>query len=113
MKRIGLLFATVLGALPAGALAMCYTVYGANQVVIWRGTDTPIDLSRPIHEGMRRVFPPGSRLLIEEEMRSCTPIGTGGLLRPAARTDRARSRGPGDEGRDDGRAGQDPLTAAG
>lgn len=75
MKRIGLLFATVLGALPAGALAMCYTVYGANQVVIWRGTDTPIDLSRPIHEGMRRVFPPGSRLLIEEEMRSCTPIG--------------------------------------
>lgn len=88
MKRIGLLFATVLGALPAGALAMCYTVYGANQVVIWRGTDTPIDLSRPIHEGMRRVFPPGSRLLIEEETRSCTPIGPADFFGPL-RTDRA------------------------
>ncbi len=75
MKRIGFLIALILVGLPAGAVAMCYTVLGPKEVVVWRGTDTPIDLSKPIHEGMRRTFPPGSFLLIEEDTRACTPIG--------------------------------------
>jgi hypothetical protein len=82
MKAIGLLLAAVLGALPAVAQALCYTVYGANQVIIWRGTDTPIDLSRPVHEGMRKVFPQGSFLVIEEDTRSCTPVGPADFFGP-------------------------------
>jgi len=75
MKQLLVLAAIATGALPSAALALCYTVYGPNAVVIWRSTSTPIDLSKPVHEGMRRAFSPGSSLLIEEETRSCTPIG--------------------------------------
>jgi hypothetical protein len=75
MKRIGLLIAIAVGGVPGGTFAMCYTVFGANQVVVWRGTNTPVDLSKPIHEGLRKNFPPGSFLLIEEDARSCTPVG--------------------------------------
>jgi hypothetical protein len=75
MKRTWLTAALLLGSLPGSAAALCYTVYGANQLVMWRGTQAPIDLSKPIHEGMRSAFPPGSFLVIEEETRSCTPIG--------------------------------------
>lgn len=75
MKRLLVLAAIASGALPSAAAALCYTVYDANSVVIWRGTDAPIDLSKPIHQGMRSVFPAGSVLRIEEETRSCTPIG--------------------------------------
>lgn len=75
MKRFGLLVAAVLVALPGSATALCYTVFGPNQVVIWRGTNTPIDLSKPIHEGMRQMFPAGNFLVIEDGRESCTPIG--------------------------------------
>ncbi len=75
MKRLLLLAVLAAGGLPSGAQALCYTVYGPNAVVIWRGTNTPIDLSKPVHEGLRAAFPGRSSLLIEEETRACTPIG--------------------------------------
>ena len=83
--------------LPAGSIAMCYAVYGANQVVIWRGGNTPIDLSKSVEEGMRRIFPAGSFLVMEDDDRGCTPIGTAdffgpipGLSLPARARDPAR-----------------------
>ena len=75
MKRLVLLSALAASGLPSVALALCYTVYGSGGVVIWRGTNAPVDLSKPVHEGMRAIFPAGSFLLIEEDTRACTPIG--------------------------------------
>jgi hypothetical protein len=73
--RLGLALALALGALPPSALGFCYTVIDRSNTVVWRGTVSPIDLSRSVSDGMRRVFPPGHMLVISEEAQSCAPIG--------------------------------------
>lgn len=74
MKRICLPL-LLLACLPAPALAMCYTVVGQGNVVIWRGTNSPINLSGTITEGMRARFPQGSHFVISYDANGCTPIG--------------------------------------
>jgi hypothetical protein len=64
-----------LGWLPAQAFGLCYTVIGQNGVVVWRGSNSPIDLSGSVTQGMRRVFPTGNQLVISYDTTSCTPIG--------------------------------------
>jgi hypothetical protein len=87
MKRMWFLAVLGLGWIPGSVLAMCYTVYGPNSVVIWRDTTTPIDLSVPISQGMRKAFPAGSFLVIESETRRCTPVGRGDFFGPVSGMD--------------------------
>ena len=73
--RSALALALAVGVLPMHASAFCYTVMDRSGAVVWRSTVPPIDLSRSVSDGMRRVFPPGHVLVISEETLSCTPIG--------------------------------------
>ena len=61
--------------LPSQAVAMCYTVFGPNAVVVWRSSSPPIDLSKPVSAGMQAAFPRGSILIISDDTRDCAPVG--------------------------------------
>ena len=43
-----------------GALAACYVVYGPAQQVIYRSTQSPVDLSYQLHETVPMVVPGGT-----------------------------------------------------
>ena len=43
-----------------GALAACYVVYGPAQQVIYRSTQSPVDLSYQLHETVPTVVPGGT-----------------------------------------------------
>ncbi len=73
MKRI-LVLAALAACLPAQASAMCYTVFGPKQVVFWRGSNAPFDLSGPISDTMRKRVPSG-HLVITDDTYGCTPVG--------------------------------------
>ena len=75
MKHAWFAFALAAAWLPTQAVAMCYTVLGPSAVVVWRGTNTPIDLSKPVSVGMRETFPAGNILVISDQTAGCTPIG--------------------------------------
>ena len=75
MKYALLAMVLLLVGLPVTASAMCYTVLDQNGVVVWRSGNTPIDLSKPVTQGMRGSFPPGNFLVISEANPGCTPIG--------------------------------------
>jgi len=70
-----LIVGAVLGATAMPALAgMCYEIIDKNDVVIFRGTTTPVDLSRagaPDREAMRRR----GELLVIFEIDTCVVIG--------------------------------------
>jgi hypothetical protein len=53
-----------------------------NGVVVWRGGNTPIDLSKQVSQGIRATFPPGSFLVISEADPGCTPIGAQDIFGP-------------------------------
>jgi hypothetical protein len=91
-------------ALPSQAVAMCYTVYGPNAAVIWRGSNPPIDLSKPVSEAMRSTFPAGNYLVISDETKGCDPVGPQDYFGPI----------PGLTGRSPGMAGMEGrMTASG
>lgn len=70
------------GMLLAGANAMaCYTVYDANSRVIYRGTDTPVDMSLPLHQAVAQRFPAGASLVFDQHA-SCTPVSIAQVPRP-------------------------------
>lgn len=46
--------------LSQGALAACYVVYGPAQQVIYRSTQSPVDLSYQLHETVPVVVPGGT-----------------------------------------------------
>ena len=56
MTRIVLCCYSLLAASQAFA---CYTVTSANDQVLYRAIDPPVDMSRPIHETLPQVFPGG------------------------------------------------------
>ena len=43
-----------------GALAACYVVYGPAKQVIYRSTQSPVDLSYQLHETVPTVVPGGT-----------------------------------------------------
>lgn len=43
-----------------GALAACYVVYGPAQQVIYRSTQSPVDLSYQLHDTVPTVVPGGT-----------------------------------------------------
>lgn len=70
------------GLLLAGANAMaCYTVYDANNRVIYQGADAPVDMSMPISETLGRRFP-GAHMVFDLS-NNCAPIRLTQVARPA------------------------------
>ena len=82
MKHGMLAMVLVFAGLPIQAMAMCYTVLDRNGGVVWRGGNTPIDLSKQVSQGIRGTFPPGSFLVISEANPGCTPIGPQDIFGP-------------------------------
>ena len=55
--------ALVIGLFSQGASAACYVVYAADQTVVYRAPEPPVDLSRPLHETLAEVAPGGTRIV--------------------------------------------------
>ena len=66
-SRIALLAALVAGTVPAAASASCFFVYSARNDLVYRSTVAPVDLSRPISEGLRGRFTGGHLVMIPDE----------------------------------------------
>jgi len=64
---IALLVAAAAGLLPAAASASCFYVYGPKNDLLYRSTISPVDLSRPISEGLRGRFAGGHLVMIPDE----------------------------------------------
>lgn len=62
-----------LGLTASLAAAQCYTVYDRDNRVVYQGRESPVDMSRPLHETMPG-FHPGGHLVLDnitdcQEMR--------------------------------------------
>ena len=64
---IALLAVAAAGTLPAAASAGCFFVYSAKNELVYRSTVSPVDLSRPISEGLRGRFSGGHLVMIPDE----------------------------------------------
>ncbi|MCE9658243.1 MAG: hypothetical protein K8R60_06750 [Burkholderiales bacterium] len=64
---VALLAVAAAGTLPAAASASCYFVYSAKNELVYRSTLSPVDLSRPISEGLRGRFSGGHLVMIPDE----------------------------------------------
>ena len=64
---VALLAVAAAGALPAAASASCYFVYSAKNDLVYRSTISPVDLSKPISEGLRGRFAGGHLVMIPDE----------------------------------------------
>ena len=64
---VALLAVAAAGALPAAASASCYFVYSAKNDLVYRSTIAPVDLSKPISEGLRGRFSGGHLVMIPDE----------------------------------------------
>ncbi len=79
--RISLLAASLL-ALPAWPALACYTVYDAGNRVVFRSSEAPVDMSRPLHETVPQRFPGGQ--LVFDTQTSCDEVSSGRLARVSA-----------------------------
>ncbi|MDQ2927129.1 MAG: hypothetical protein ABI330_12000 [Caldimonas sp.] len=66
-----------LAAVPTFASANCYFVYSAQNQLVYRSTISPVDLSRPISEGLRGRFAGGHLTMIADET-GCPDLLTSG-----------------------------------
>jgi hypothetical protein len=71
------------GLLLAGANAMaCYTVYDSTNRVVYRGTETPVDMSMPLKEAVSQRFPAGSSMVFDLN-GNCSPVSIAQVARPS------------------------------
>lgn len=70
MNTRSILAAGVLACASWPAVA-CYTVYDADNRVMYRGEQAPVDMSRPLHETVPRRFPGGQMVF---DASSCTAL---------------------------------------
>ena len=64
---VALLAVAAAAALPAAASASCYFVYSAKNELVYRSTIAPVDLSKPISQGLRGRFSGGHMVMIADE----------------------------------------------
>jgi hypothetical protein len=83
MNRAIIPLATLLACAPLAAAAECYTVYDKAGRIIYRDTFIAIDLSKPITEALRPLFP-GAQLVISVDTGNCTPIAPSSPVNPMA-----------------------------
>ena len=76
--KMGVLTALLL----AGSQAMaCYTVYDANNRVLYRGADAPVDMSQNLREALAGRYPAGASVVFEQGA-ACAPVGLTQVVRP-------------------------------
>src|SRR6187455_3087556 len=66
-SSIAMLVVAAAAVVPATASASCYFVYSAKNELIYRSTIAPVDLSRPISDGLRGRFAGGHLVMIPDE----------------------------------------------
>ena len=76
-SSIAMLVVAAAAVVPATASASCYFVYSAKNELIYRSTIAPVDLSRPISDGLRGRFSGGHLVMIPEETGCPDLLATG------------------------------------
>lgn len=68
-----------------GANAMaCYTVYDANNRIVYQGTLAPVDMSIPLHQALEQRFPRGAQMVFDQGS-TCGSIGVAQVPRPTGK----------------------------
>lgn len=63
----------LLACLAAGqAAAQCYTVYDRNNRVLYHAAESPVDMSRPLHETVEAAFPGGH--MVFDNFSACSDL---------------------------------------
>jgi hypothetical protein len=86
MRRWKIVLTSLLGLACAQAFAGCYTVYDANNRIMYQSDKAPVDMSRPLHETVPARFPGGSMVFDTDgscPVVSSVAMGNGG---PVTRT---------------------------
>ena len=74
MKALTSLFGLLcLAALPTVASASCFYVFSAQNQLVYRSTISPVDLSRPISEGLKGRYA-GGHLTMEPDDTGCPEL---------------------------------------
>jgi hypothetical protein len=77
--------ALICGLALAGANAMaCFTVYDGNNRVVYQGTESPVDMSRQLHEAVGQRFGSGASMVFNQS-NTCTPVSIAQVARPTGR----------------------------
>jgi hypothetical protein len=81
----------LLACLAAGqAAAQCYTVYDRNNRVLYHAAESPVDMSRPLHQTVEAAFPGGHMVFDNfsacSELRPLTPPVATAPTEPDTRT---------------------------
>jgi hypothetical protein len=96
MTKPSLALAALLAATawPVTAAASCYFVYGPDNQLVYRSTITPVDLSKPISEGLRSRYS-GAHLVMVPDETGCPDLLTSGESKLFAALGFATRGGPG------------------
>ena len=62
--------AALMAVLCQSATAACFVVYGPGKDIVYRATEPPVDMSRPIHESLPLVAP-GATLVFSPDSFGC------------------------------------------
>ena len=75
--------ALLCGLALAGANASaCYTIYDANDRVVYRGVEAPVDMSLPVHQTVGRRFP-GAHMVFDVS-NACDSVAITQVSRPSS-----------------------------
>ena len=78
MKALTSLFGLLcLAALPTAASASCFYIFSGQNQLVYRSTISPVDLSRPISEGLRGRYAGGHLTMVPDET-GCPDLVAGG-----------------------------------
>lgn len=77
--KLGLLCGLLLAG--ANAMAACYTVYDANNRIVYRGLEAPVDMSLQLREAVAARFPAGYSMVFDPSA-TCSPVGIAQVARP-------------------------------
>ncbi len=55
------------------ALGQCYTVYDRDERVVYQGRESPVDMSRPLHQTVPGLFP-GGHLVLDNVTQDCGAV---------------------------------------
>jgi len=82
------------GGLPIGALAACYTIFDDKGTLVHQASSPQVDMSRPLHETVPRMFGPGAMMEFSVLDTDCRPVGDQGLLVPYAQAQPVSAQAP-------------------
>lgn len=79
LPRPALLLAAALGGFgflsAAPAKASCYSVFDAQQRLLWRDSSSPVALDGPLHEALQERFGAGARMVMAGGGGECARVG--------------------------------------